>query len=534
MGAQMSNMNIGAIESSKVEFKVSLEKTKPKSWLKSVSAFANTNGGHIFFGVSDKEHEKVGLDDPQETASKISELISARITPTPRFQLTEFESDLHGRICLDLLVENGPNYPYYYAHQGVKEVYVRHGDRSELATDYELNGLILKGRHLTYDALPSQVLLEDVSFTLLAATYKQRTGSSLDFPKDLYSMCLVTDDNHVTNAGLLLCDQGLIRQSRIFCTRWKGNHKGSVEGDALDDKEFQNESLISLLSDAESFVRNNSYNPWTVRGMRRDENSDYPIRAIREVVVNAMMHRDYQIIGAEIHIDMFDDRIEIVSPGGMMNGAKIQDLDLRKVPSMRRNEIIADFFGRLDFMDRRGSGIGRILDSYDGFLRQPEFESDENYFYVMLPNRSVAEKAQVSIDEYPYSEKSQSAGEKSQSAGEKSQSGQSGKQGLYPEVDWEMAYFQENILKQYENNFRTKTMEQLTVLFNKYRHQYPFNRRNIAELFGITENGASRFITKCMERGIIERVKVDTYRFSGGGKTVTTNQLTDRGNNENE
>src|SRR5699024_8400579 len=101
--------------------------------------------------------------------------------------------------------------------------------------------------------------------------------------------------------------------------------KGSVDGDALDDEEFTDASLITLLSNAEAFIRTNSKNPWTIRGMRREENSDYPFKAVREVLVNALIHRDYQIQGSEVHVDMFDDRMEIVSPGGMINGSRIQE-----------------------------------------------------------------------------------------------------------------------------------------------------------------------------------------------------------------
>ena len=86
--------------------------------------------------------------------------------------------------------------------------------------------------------------------------------------------------------------------------------------------------------------------------------------------MNALIHRDYQSIGAEVHVDMYDDRMEISSPGGMINGSRIQDMDLRRVPSMRRNEIISDTFGRLHYMERRGSGIRRILNSYVDYAEQ--------------------------------------------------------------------------------------------------------------------------------------------------------------------
>ena len=512
--------NFREIESTRLDYKVALEEGKPKSWLKSVSAFANSQGGHILFGVTNDTHEAKGLDNPQADASKIAELISGRISPAPRYELSTFPSDGGTKQCIKLSIQNGPSYPYYYSIDRVREAYVRHGDRSELASDFELNNLILKGINKTYDSMPSSRKYSDVSFTLLGATYKKETGDELFFPKDLVSMCMLTENNQVTNAGLLLCDQGYLPQSKIVCTRWKGLEKGSVEGDALDDKEFSDSSLISLLGDAEAFIRNNSKNPWTIRGMRREEKSDYPFKAVREVLVNAMIHRDYQIIGTEIHVDMFDDRLEIISPGGMLSGSRIQEIDLRRVPSMRRNEIISDIFGRLHYMDRRGSGIGRILNSYSEFSEKPKFFSTENYFLVVLPNRSVIESAQMSID-FPKtqlnSEKTQFTDQKTQLNSEKTQLSDSKTQFSLrndtADQDWELIYFRDVFLKKHGDGLRKKTLERIVLLFDRYRYSYNFNRRNIADLFSITENGSSGFIKTCVTRKIIKKIKTDEYGF---------------------
>ena len=511
------------IEASKVDYKEFLEVRKPKSWLKSVSAFANTRGGHLLFGVTNDTHKAKGVDNPQEVASKIAELIAGRISPAPRYMLSQFEGE-DGGTCIDLEIQNGPSYPYYYAHDGIREAFVRRGDRSELASDFELNNLILKGQNKTFDSLPSNYKASDVSFTLLSATYKKEAEDELSLPRDLISMGLLSEDGQITNAGLLLCDQGYLRQSKIVCTRWKGKTKGSVDGDALDDQEFGEASLISLLYNTEAFIRNNSRSPWTVRGMRREEKSDYPYKAVREVLVNAMIHRDYQIVGTEIHVDMFDDRLEIVSPGGMMGGSRIQDMDLYRVPSMRRNEIISDIFGRLRYMDRRGSGIGRILNSYTEVNEKPEFYSTEYYFSVMLPNRSVADPAQVSMDSLnkqdsepltqSVDEKTQLLGEKTQLAKEKTQSAITKLNSEECDEDWELGYFKDEILEKHEEAFRGTTIKKLISLFERYRYNYSFNRRNVADLFGITENGASGFIKKCIEKGIIQKIKVDEYKFT--------------------
>ena len=97
-------------------------------------------------------------------------------------------------------------------------------------------------------------------------------------------------------------------------------------------------------------------------------------------------------------MEVFDDRLEITSPGGMMNGRRVQDMDIRHIPSMRRNQVISDVFSRLGFMERRGSGIDRILNSYVEVAQKPTFYSDSDFFIVTLPNRSVATPAQISME----------------------------------------------------------------------------------------------------------------------------------------
>ena len=282
------------VESTNIDFKEFLEKDKPKSWLKTVSAFANTKGGTILYGVRDEDREPVGLDNIAEVSSKVSELINSKISPVPRYELNPFEDN--GKDFLAVNVGDGPETPYYYSSDGRKTAYIRSGDQSLEAPDHILKALILKGQNKTYDGIASEYKLEDVSFTLLDATLKKEAGLIVNKDRDYPSFNLVNTDGYVTNAGLLLSDQGLLKQSRIFCTKWKGNVKGSVEGDAEDDKEYTG-SIISLLSNAETFIKNNSKTSWEINGMHREEFEDYPTKAVREALVNAIIHRDYQILG---------------------------------------------------------------------------------------------------------------------------------------------------------------------------------------------------------------------------------------------
>lgn len=512
------------IEASHVDYKERLEEKKPRSWLKSVSAFANTEGGHLIFGVKNEPREVVGLENPQDVVSRLTELIKVRIDPTPRYRVREVE--IEGKSCVDLEVQDGPAYPYYYAFDGSHTAYVRHGDQSEEATSRELNELILQGMNQTFDALPSSYRVGDVSFTLLAATFKNLKKEDFDLEKDLPSAGLVTDDGQITNGGLLLCDQGVLKQSRIFCTRWKGNYKGSIEEDALDDKEFQGASLITLLQNAEDFVRNNSKNPWSIRGMTREERSDYPYKAVREVLVNALIHRNYQILGSEIHVEVFDDRLEITSPGGMMNGRRVQDMDIRHIPSMRRNQVISDVFSRLGFMERRGSGIDRILNSYVEVAQKPTFYSDSDFFIVTLPNRSVATPAQVSMESVEAQpakvstsskkvatstlevatpqEKVETSTLKVATSQEKVATSEK------EDMDSEVANFKNQLDG---TNFGSKTKEKTLGLFKRYRYEYSFHSINVAQFFDVKISRANAIIRDLRRLGIVESPQYGVYQF---------------------
>ena len=230
------------VEATECDFKRELEKKKPKSWLKSVSAFANGIGGTLFFGVDD-DKTVVGLADAQGDAEYISAKIKERISPIPEFILTPYNEN--NQIVLALEVKRGRSTPYNYAFDGVREAYIRMGNESVPVPDYMLHELILRGTNRTYDVISTEHVRKDYSFTLLEATYLQRTKIRFE-ETDYNSFGLVTADGHLTRAGALLTDQHIVYNSRVFCTRWNGLDKGSIFDDALDDKEFEG-NLIYLL-----------------------------------------------------------------------------------------------------------------------------------------------------------------------------------------------------------------------------------------------------------------------------------------------
>jgi len=373
-------------ESTDCDFKEALETRKPKDWLKTVSAFANGAGGTIFFGITNDRSVK-GLADAQKDGETISALIKARITPLPEFSLTPHRVD--GKDILVLRVPGGEAPPYFYQGDGSMMAYVRVGSESNPATSHRLKELVLKGRNIAFDSLPTEYRQADLTFAVFEAAFKQATGKTLT-PKEYISFGMSRPDGTLTYAGLLFADACPLLQSRVFCTRWNGLTKGSVGDDAIDAEEFEGD-IISLLRNSHNFVRLNSKVRWKKMPDHRVDKPDYAERAVFEALANALMHRDYSVTGSEVHVDMYDDRLDIYSPGGMPDGSLIQDLDIEEVPSIRRNPTIADVFHRLDFVERQGSGLKKIRTETSllhGYTEEqaPKFVSTASAFHVILRN----------------------------------------------------------------------------------------------------------------------------------------------------
>ena len=338
-------------EATDYDKKLALEEKKPKSWCKSISAFANCYGGKLVFGVANDD-ALVGLSDAEGDGQLIA--------------------------------------------------FMRIGNESVPATPSQLRELVLRGSGESYDSLKSRYDFDNMSFTKLKSVYKQRTGNTFE-DTDYESFGLIDEKGNLTNAGALLADETPVRHSRLFCTRWNGLTKASGIVDALDDKEYTG-SLVTLLQAGTDFVRNNSKKAWRKVGDGRIEMPDYPDRAVLEGVVNALIHRNYLEIGSEVHIDMFDDRIEIYSPGGMVSGISLERKNLLKIPSKRRNPILADIFSRLKYMERRGSGFKKILADYEGQVefdetKMPVFEADNDDFTLILYNLNYGSNYATQVNE---------------------------------------------------------------------------------------------------------------------------------------
>ena len=362
------------------DFKLMLEEKKPKSWLKSVSAFANGLGGSLFFGIDDDGIVK-GLDDVQHVCESISCKIRDYMDPLPDVEMIPQEIDSHE--ILQLKVSAGSYTPYYYVGDGQRVAFIRIGDESLPATAEQMVRLVLKGSNKTYDSLHTDYKAEDYAFTILANTFKTRTSQEWN-KKYLLSFGLVAGSGNLTNAGALFADDCPLWQSRLYCTRWDGKAKG----DAINDAEFTG-NVLMLLREAMNFVKSNTKKGWEKLPNGRKNKPEYAERAVLEAMVNHFIHRDYTVMGGEVHIDIYDDRLTVTSPGGMYNGLLIQDLDIADVSSERRNPILANVMAQLDYMEKRGSGLTRIcnetqaLDGYKDELK-PIFKSTPTQFQTII------------------------------------------------------------------------------------------------------------------------------------------------------
>ena len=376
-------------EDSACDFKESVERKQPKSWLKSISAFANGMGGSLVFGVNDNG-DIVGLDDVKSDTEFISDRIKALIDPIPEFDLITKPAD-NGRSILEVHIPAGEMTPYYYVNSGTRTAFIRVGDESVVATSHQLSSLVLKGRNRTYDSLVTEYRIGDMTFDALSKIYNKQTRLHFE-QKLLQSFSLVTEDGYLTQAGVLFSDQCPYRHSSLYCTRWDGFEKD----DASDSREYQG-NLLTLLEAGVQFTTLHNKKGWIKLPNKRLDTPDYSDRAIFEALVNALIHRDYSILGSEIHIDIYDNRLVIYSPGGMFDGSLIQNRDLNEVPSKRRNPIIADVFTQFGYMEKRGSGLRKIRNEtakLPGYSteKQPNFRSQYESFFTEIPNNNCKQE----------------------------------------------------------------------------------------------------------------------------------------------
>ncbi len=350
-------------------------------------------------------------------------------------------------------------------------------------------GKVLNGSHPAYDGLSTEYDFRDFAFSKLRERYRVWTGKSLE--DEVFDSFQIRDEQgRLTNAGALLADDSPMRHSRLFCTRWDGLDKSGGLADALDDAEFSG-SLIILLQEGFGFVRRNMKKPWKKTADVRIEMPEYCERSVFEALVNALVHRDYRILGSEVHVDMYDDRLTIYSPGGMADGKRIQDREIENLSSALRNPVLADIFNRLGYREGQQSGLKKITDSYHFAHNfrpelEPKFSSDAVSFRVTLYNLNYGIDL---LSEEAVRKRENAAIEDSKVA-------------IEAAIE--------------ELNASRNTIQKAEAVFEKVGLEGVFGRSDIAAITGESVTAAGNLITWLKKAGLIEAVSghgKGKYRF---------------------
>ena len=358
-------------ETATLEFKQQLS----KSYLKTVSAYANYGTGKIIFGIAD-DGTPVGLADPQDTCLRIEHAINDSIDPVPRFELA-IEGDTR---TVTLTVHEGPDKPYLSSGRAYRRTDTSTVEVSRL----EYGRLVLTGEHVSFDALVAKE--QDLAFGHLEKELASKLGLKPLDQNSLISLELMTPSGEYCNAAALLADS---------------NHFPGIDiarfGESINiinaRHTFEHMSVLEQMQRTlEVFDTHYAYEE--IVGFERIAKTLVPREAFREAIANALVHRCWDV-RANIKVGMFADRIEITSPGGLPAGIT-EELYLAGGPSVARNPILANVFFRLGHIERFGTGIPRILDEYAHETVSPSFALRDSSITVMLP---VTVLENVTLDE---------------------------------------------------------------------------------------------------------------------------------------
>ena len=361
------------VESPQLELKEQIN----AEFKKEIIAFANTDGGEIYVGIA-RDGSITGIADPESEMEKIGNMIRDGIKPdlTAYTSIERVEDD--GKNLIRVSVSRGLKRPYHLTDKGLKPtgVFVRHGVSSVPATDEAIRQMLRESDGTTFDKMRS--INQELTFDYAEKTF-QTSQVAFDAVHKR-TLGLIDVDGYYTNAALLLSDQcGHI----IRCAVYEGTGKNKFK----TRKEFSG-SILKQMDDAYSFLSLNNNLRATFDGLRRIDHADYPEEAMREALVNAVVHRDYDYSGSII-INIYDDRMEFISLGGLVKGLTLADI--KGGVSQPRNAVIANVFYRLELIESYGTGIQKIMESYAGCGIEPKFAPAPASFVVTLPNRNTAE-----------------------------------------------------------------------------------------------------------------------------------------------
>lgn len=338
---------------------------------KEVIAFANTNGGEIYVGVND-DGTPAPLENTDDTYTRITNSVRDSVAP----DVTMFTKYSLNNGVIKVNVSEGSSKPYYLKSKGLKPsgVYIRQGASSVQASPEQIRRMIKLSDRDSYEEMRS--LEQELTFNTAAETFEKH---NIPFSEDKYKALGIVSisDSLFTNLGLIISDQ---------C---RHTIKAAVFADEenisfIDHREFGG-SVFSQIENAFEYIMLNNKNRSVFSGIDRIDISDYPEAAIREALLNAVVHRDYGFSGSII-VNINNKCIDIISIGGLVPG--LSEEDIMNGISQPRNRNLAEMFHRLNYIESYGTGIRKIISLYSDQTVKPEISITPNSFRISLPNRN--------------------------------------------------------------------------------------------------------------------------------------------------
>lgn len=365
---------------------------------RTVIAFANGAGGRIVFGVADDPRILVGIEEKElfkieeRIAQCVYDLCQPIIIPEIYVQAAE------GKSLIVVEVYPGFNKPYFLKKHGKLEgTYVRVGSTNRKASKETLEEIERQHRHVSFDSVVDYNLtIDDLDMTQFIKNYQEATGRTLDH-HGLKKLGLVIEERdrlHPTNAAILLSDSEVRKlrfpYAKIELARFKGNHTGVF----LDQMTVEG-PVHATIEPCLAFIKRNIALGSTIGEVFRKDIWEYPLEALREGLINSVVHRDYSILGSDIRVKIFDHLLEIMSPGPLPDSIRPEALGSGR--SEIRNRILAPIFKDLKLIESWGTGIQKIqkeVSSYPGI----KFVCDELHHAFRVQFVKITEKLNVPMD----------------------------------------------------------------------------------------------------------------------------------------
>lgn len=360
-----------------------------------VLAFANTEGGTLYIGIND-DGSVEGVENPDAVMLQVMNMIRDTIRPDITVAVDCSTELMENKHVVVLTIQRGVARPYYLANKGIRPagVYVRQGASSVPASETAILQMIKESSGDVYEEARS--LNQNLTFKEAEAYFAKKHLQFGDAQKR--TLQLISADGTYSNLGMLLSDQCI---SIIKLSVFEGSKKT-----VFHDRKELSGSLFKQLEDAYAYINQFNYTRSEFPGLERVDTRDYPPEAVREALLNAVIHREYGIGGPTL-ISIFDDRIEFVTIGGLVKGLSLADIKLGV--SMLRNKNLANVFYRLHLIEAYGTGLLKIDECYADCAVKPQLLATDNAFKLVLPNINFAAKR---VKNYSLADESKTASKK--------------------------------------------------------------------------------------------------------------------------